>query len=197
MDVWSMEMFEQQTGSPLSTLCLITKTKVLLLCLSFVEGTLMQMLRARNATMKELALIYLTKVVFFVSLKSKVRLGADWSRWRLTLGTSVCRCILPQTLAKLQVSDASLKGWSVDFSPEYFCRDVLYICFWFLCSTWNYIIFILNGVELGMHRFHFFTSTYIWVLAATEYRNEYIIIQLQVKEPVNPLSKREFKTFAM
>ena len=66
MDVWSVEMFDQQTGSPLSTLCLITKTKVLLLCLSFVEGTLMQMLQARHTTMKELALIYLTKVVFFV-----------------------------------------------------------------------------------------------------------------------------------
>ena len=55
----------------------------------------------RNSTMKELALIYLTKVVFFVSLKFKVRSKADCKRWQPTLETSVCLCIVPQTLAKL------------------------------------------------------------------------------------------------
>ena len=41
------------------------------------------------------------------------------------------------------------------------------------------------------------TSTYIWVLADTEYRYGYLIIPLQFKEPVNPLSKREFIHFAI
>ena len=45
-----------------------------------------------------------------------------------------------------------------------------------------------------IHIHYIVTSTYIWVLADTEYRNEYSIIPLQFKEPVSHF-QQEFEHF--